>query len=64
MAAPWLKGQMQAGLGVGGMTDAYGSEWQRQGSGDVDASTDASITTAMDRIWEEEQKAQGVIFMR
>lgn len=50
---------MQAGLGVGGVTDAYGSEWQRQGSGDVEASTDAGITTATDRIWEEEQKAQG-----
>lgn len=30
--------------------------------GDVEASTDASITTAMDRIWEEEQKGTGVSF--
>lgn len=47
---------MQAGLGVGGMTDAYRSEWQRQGSSDVEASTDSSITTGMDHIWKERQK--------
>lgn len=51
-----------AGLGVGGMTDVYRSEWQRQGSSDVEASTDHSITTVMDHICKEKQKHR-VIFV-
>lgn len=63
MLATRLKGEMMAGLGLKGMVDAYRSEWRRwQGTGDVDASTDGSITTVMDHIWKEKQK-QGLIFM-
>lgn len=53
--------QMQAGLGVGGMRDAYRSDWQRQGSSDVEASTDASITTATDHIWKEKQNHRVIL---